>query len=387
MRRTVCRMEHTDAWARDVAPDTTLSLRELNRALLARQLLLRRAAMPALDAVAHLVGLQAQAPNPPYVGLWSRLADFSFAELADALLDRRAVRITLMRGTVHLVTARDALALRPVVQPDLVRRIESTRFGRAARGVDRARLVAVGRELLAERACVFSELGPLLQPHWPEADGSALAHVLRVELPLVHVPPRGVWGRSGRTAHTTAEAWLGRPVDAVPDRAAMLRRYLAAFGPATVADLRTWSGLTGWRPVVERLRPALVTYRDPEGRELLDLPGAPLPDPDTPAPVRLVAEFDNLTLAHADRTRIVADEDRRRLMSRNGIVPGTVLVDGFVAGTWRMEGGRTRYAVTVEPWRPLAPADLAAVRQEAARLLEAAAPDGARGEVVLAPPA
>jgi Winged helix DNA-binding domain len=356
-------------------PGAVLGRRALNRAYLARQLLLERSPMSALDAVEHLAGLQAQAPDPPYIGLWSRLADFRFEELAGALLDRRAVRITLMRGTVHLVGARDCLDLRPLVQPLLLRRIDGSPYGKALTGVDRAELVALGRELLAQGPCVFSELGPLLQRGWPERDARALAQVLRTELPMVHVPPRGVWGRSGRTAHSTVEEWLGEPVGTSRDRAWMLRRYLAAFGPATVADVAAWSGLTGWRPVVEDARPQLVSYRDERGRELFDLPGAPLPDPAVAAPVRLVAEYDNLLLSHADRARVVDDADRPRLMTANGIVPGTLLVDGFVRGTWRLEKARGRSSVTVTPWIRLTRADRAAAEAEAAALLAAAAPD------------
>ncbi len=375
---------------RQIAPGDVLDRRQLNRACLARQLLLRREPLPVVEALERLVGVQAQSPNPPYVGLWSRLAGFRFGDLADALLDRRAVRITLMRGTVHLVSARDCLALRPVLQATLSQRITNTPYGKALDGVDRTQLVAFGGELMNNQPRVFSELGPLLQQRWPDRDAASLAHVLRFELPLVHVPPRGVWGRSGRTTHTTVEDWLGAPVDARPDPDALLRRYLAAFGPATVADVRAWSGMTGWRPVVERLRPELVRYRDEHGRELLDLPDAPLPDPDTEAPVRLIAEYDNLTLSYADRTRLLADADRPRLMTRNGIIPGTLLLDGFVAGTWRLgsagsahsaRSARDTATVTIEPWSRLTRASRAAAQAEAALLLEAAAPGRVGHEV------
>ncbi|MDF2259598.1 winged helix DNA-binding domain-containing protein [Streptantibioticus ferralitis] len=363
-----------------IRPGSVLSTRALNRALLARQLLLRRSPLTPLQALEHLVGLQAQAPNPPYLGLWSRLERFRFDDLAEAVVERRAVRLTLMRGTVHLVSARDALALRPVVQQALVRQVD-TAFARKVAGVDRAELIAEGRELLNGEPVVFSELGRLLQRRWPQHAASALANVLRAEVPLVHVPPRGVWGRGGRTTHTTVESWLGRPVDARPDPESMLRRYLAAFGPATVADLRTWSGVPGWGPVVERLRPELVGYRDPQGRELLDLPGAPLPDPETPAPVRLTAEFDNLTLSHADRSRVICEDHRKRQQTRNGIVPGALLVDGFVAGQWRLDTARRAATVTIDPYTGLSSADRSAAGAEAARLLAAVAPEGVAHEV------
>ncbi|MDI5974203.1 winged helix DNA-binding domain-containing protein [Streptomyces sp. SL13] len=359
------------------AEGAVLDRRRLNRAYLARQWLLRREPRGALEAVQHLVGLQAQHPNPPYAGLFSRLEGFRFGELADLMLQRAVTRGTLMRGTVHLASARDLLALRPLLQPHLARQINGTPYGKAVPAAGRAELLDFGRRLLDEQPRTVAELRQLLGERWPDRHADALAHVLRFELPTVHVPPRGVWGRGGRATHATVESWLGAPLDPEPDRAVMLRRYLAAFGPATAADVTAWSGMTGWRPTVERLRPALVVHRDACGRELFDLPGAPLPPADTPAPVRLVAEFDNLTLSHADRTRIVAEADRPRLMSRNGIVPGTLLVDGFVAGTWRWDLGRTSATLTVTPWSRLTPADRAAAESEAHALLAAAAPEAA----------
>lgn len=369
-----------------IAPGAVLDRRRLNRAYLARQFLLRREPAGVLEAVEHLVGLQAQSPNPPYVGLWTRLRDFRFAELAGLVLDRGAVRITLMRGTVHLVSARDCLALRPVLQSSLLRRINGSPYGKALDGLDRGELVAAGRQLMADRPRPFSELGPLLKERRPDRDAASLAHVLRFELPLVHVPPRGVWGRGGPTAHTTVEEWLGAPLDTGSDPATLLRRYLAAFGPASAADVRAWSGMTGWGPVVDRVRPHLVGYRDEAGRELLDVPGAPLPDGDTDAPVRLVPEYDNLTLSHADRTRVVSDADRPRLMTRNGIIPATLLVDGFVAGTWRLDTVKDTATVTVRPWSRLTGAVRAAIESEAGAPLGAAAPDRAAQDVRIAAP-
>lgn len=361
-----------------VAHGTVLDRRRLNRAYLARQLLLSRHRMSALEAVEHLVGLQAQAAHPPYVGLFGRLEGFRFGELAELMLQRRAARATLMRGTVHLASARDVLTIRPLVQPHLMRTVDGSPRGKAVPERWRPELLAYGRELLGERPRTAAGLRVLLAERWPERDADALAHVLRFALPTVHVPPRGVWGRSGPTAHLLADAWLGPPPERELDRGALLRRYLAAFGPASTADVTVWSGMTGWRPVVERLRPELAVFRDESGRELFDLPDAPRPPADTPAPVRLVAEFDNLTLAHADRTRVVADADRPRLMSRNGMVPGTLLVDGFVAGTWRWEFGAGTATLTVHPWIPLTRAARAAAGSEAEALLAEAAPDAGR---------
>src|SRR5215470_477486 len=266
-----------------------LGRRELNRALLDRQMLLRRVPLPAetgpraervIETVEHLAGLQAQAPFPPYYGLWSRLAGFRPGDLAELILSRRLVRIALMRGTIHLVSAGDCLMLRPLIQPVL----------------DRAMSTTYGRQL--------SELGTLLSAQWPDHPPAALAQGVRALVPLVQVPPRAVWGLAGQAAHTSAESWLGRDLKAGPQLDDLVVRYLAAFGQATVMDMQAWSGLTRLREAVDRLRPGLRTFRDEQGAELFDLPDAPRPGPDVPAPVRLVAEFDNLILSHADRARI-----------------------------------------------------------------------------------
>src|SRR5215207_5221117 len=255
-----------------------LGPRELNRATLERQMLLHRRNLSAVEAVEHLVGMQAQAPAPPYVGLWTRLRDFHPDELARLILERRAVRIALMRNTVHLVSASDCLALRPLMQPVFDRTLFSTRANRAhLEGVDAGALVATGRALLEERPRTAKELGELLQEQWPERDPAALARAIRHLVPLVQVPPRGLWGKSGPAAHTTAESWLGSPLDPAPSIEHVVLRYLGAFGPATVKDVQTWSGLTRLGEVIERIRPRLRIFRDERGKELFDLPDAPMP--------------------------------------------------------------------------------------------------------------
>ncbi len=297
-------------------------------------MLLRRQTLAAEEAIEHLVGMQAQAPNPPYVGLWTRLEGFYPDQLARLVLERRAVRVALMRNTVHLVCARDCLKLRPLVQPVIDRGLYANRANRQGlEGVDVKALAAAGRALLEERPRTASELGVLLKERWPESDPASLARAVRHLVPLVQVPPRGVWGMSGQTTHTTAEAWLGRPLDPDPSLEGMVVRYLGAFGPAGVKDVQTWSGLTRLGEVVDRLQPCLSTFRDERGRELFDLLDAPRPDLDTPAPARFLPEFDNLILSHGDRTRVIADEYRKAIASKNGMVPATFLVDGFVQGT------------------------------------------------------
>ncbi|QMV20848.1 winged helix DNA-binding domain-containing protein [Streptomyces sp. SCUT-3] len=362
-----------------------LGRRALNRALLARQLLLERRATTADAVLEHLVGLQAQAPYPPYYGLWSRLEDFHQDELVQLLEQGRAVRIVLMRATVHLVTARDCAALRPVVQSVLDRAFRSSPYARRTEGLDPAELAAAGRELLADGPRTPGQLREELGARWPDRDPAPLAEALRVLLPLVQLPPRAVWGEGGRQVYATAEDWTGVGPTGDPAPDGVLLRYLAAFGPASVRDMRTWSGLTGLREVVDRLRPRLRTFRDEDGTELFDLPGAPLPDPDTPAPVRFVAEFDNLLLSHADRSRVIGTHERRGMFTRNAVIPGAVLVDGFVRGKWRVERSRTATDVLVTPFGPLTGREREAVVEEGERLAAFAARGGApAGEVRIA---
>lgn len=367
-----------------------LSERALNRALLARQHLLTRSvaddgdrAWQVVRLVEHLVGLQAQAPFSPYYGLWSRLEGFRPAGLAELITGRRVVRIALMRGTIHLVSAPDCLLLRPLLQPVLDQGLARA-FGKQLAGLDLVALAAAGRALVEEKPRTFSELGQLLSSSWPAHPPAALAQGVRALVPLVQVPPRAVWGAGGRAQHTSAQAWLRRPLRDAPSAGQLIERYLAAFGPASVQDVQAWSGLTRLREIAEQLRPRLRTFRDSRGTELFDLPDAARPSQDTAVPVRLVAEFDNLILSHADRSRIVSDASRKRLFSRNGIVPGTVLVDGFVAGTWRITQAGGSATLIIEPFRPLNPADRAEAEREGQRLLSFAAPDAEQRDIQIA---
>jgi hypothetical protein len=360
-----------------------LGPRALDRALLARQSLLERQAMPAIEAIEHLVGLQAQAPLAPYVALWSRLVDFDPAELSNAIVERRAVRTSLMRATIHLVSARDALHLWPLVQPVLERGFRSSSFGRNVRGVDLTEILAAGRALLAERPRTSPQLASLLVERWPEIPADSLTYAVGYLVPLVHVPPRGVWGTSGPVARTTMEGWLGRPLERDPAPDQMVLRYLAAFGPASVMDVQAWSGLTRLREVVERLRPRLRTFRDERGRELFDLPDAPRPDPETPVPPRFLPEYDNILLGHADRTRIIPAGRAIPLAPGNGATMGSILLDGMLAGTWRIARAE-RPTLTIEPFEPVDPAERTVLEEEGARLLAFAA--GVDGEIVVRPP-
>jgi hypothetical protein len=312
-----------------------LDARALNRALLARQHLLARTRMPALRMVEHLVGIQAQEPRDPYIALWSRLEGFDPDELSELLLARKTVRLTMMRGTIHLVSARDCLALRPVVA-SAITRVVLSQFRRQLDGIDLRELAALARELVEERPQTAAELRPALLERFPGRGPVALTAAVAALVPLVQIPPRGLWGRGARPVLTSAEAWLGAPLasDDAPD--AMVLRYLAAFGPATTADIRTWCGLTGLRAVVDRLRPRLRTFRTEDGKELLDVPDGLRPDPSTPAPPRFLPEYDNLVLSHAGRARIFNPDDRERLSFADGFVR-MFLLDGFVAGTWKAD--------------------------------------------------
>ncbi len=381
MRRTVAGTVDVETRS-----DQILSRRALNRALLARQLLLRRASMPAIAAIEHLVGMQAQAPMPPYFGLWTRLENFQPDDLANLITNREAVRIALMRSTVHLVSARDCLMLRPLLHPVISRPVTTRNpYGRHLEGMDLEELVTAGRAALEAKPQTLSDLGKHLQQRWPERNAEALGAALRFLAPLVQLPPRGIWGMGGQAICTTAEAWLGRSLDPNASVDEMVLRYLAAFGPATVMDVQTWSGLTKLRAVLDRLRPRLLTFRDEADRELFDLPDAPRPDPATPAPVRFLGEWDNMLLSYADRTRIIAEVDRLRMWTVNGIVPGSILLDGFVAGTWKIHRQRNATVLRISPIRPVSVEERTELEMEGMRLLTFAAADAADQSIEIDP--
>ncbi len=360
-----------------------LGRRALNRTLLERQLLLRRRRVAVPTAVEHLVGLQAQVPRDPYVALWSRLDRFRPQRLAGPFAERRAVRMGLLRATLHLVTARDALSLRPILEPVMQRTLYGqSPFGRALAGLDVAELMAFATRLLEERPRTRAELVPALAERWPGHDAAQLSYAAMYLLPLVQVTPRGIWGRTGPSAFTTVEHWLGRPLEPAREPDEMVMRYLAAFGPATPGDVRSWSGLAGMREVLERLRPRLRAFRDERGRELFDVPDAPLPDPETPAPVRFLPEYDNALLGHDDRARIVAPETK----TWTEIGWGMVLADGFTTARWKMEREKDSATLRVEPFRTVTRDEGAAIAAEGERLLEFLAADTGRRDLQVAAP-
>lgn len=356
----------------DMASKTTYPVignRALNRATLDRQLLLRRvprSAMSVKGAVEHLVGLQAQNVKPPYYALAARLEGFDPEELSALMASREVARLVTMRSTIHTHSADDCLTLRPLVQAARDRELGQFRTGLL--GVDLERLGAVARELVEERPRTMKELREALLNQWPDADPFSLSVAARCVLPLVQVTPRGLWGRSGQVALTTAEHWFGRPAQPAPVPDATVLRYLGAFGPASVKDMQKWSGLTRLRETFERLRPQLAVFQDENGVELFDIPGAPRPAADTPAPPRFLPEFDNLLLSHADRTRVVPEEYRMRTWKGN-MAYCTFLVDGYLAGIWRLTESDATATMTVQAFGTLTRAQRDALAEEGDRML------------------
>ncbi|MGH6655884.1 MAG: winged helix DNA-binding domain-containing protein [Actinocrinis sp.] len=368
--------------------EETLSVRALNRATLARQHLLERADRGAEEMVARLVGLQSQLPSPPYIGVWTRSTAFELETLTRLLFDRTIVRSTMMRYTQHLIGATDYQWLRPTLQP-MLDRAQQSFFGRLTKGMDLAELAEYGRELISGRELTLVELRTLLAERWPDRNPTALGYSVQYMVPLVHVPPTGTWRKGGAVTLALAEQWLGRPLGE-PDLAQMVRRYLAAFGPASVKDVQAWSALRGLADTVERLRPTLAVFRDASGEELFDLPDAARPDPQTPAPPRFLPDYDNLIVAHADRSRVITEEQRKVVSSgaggrtrtrpgQHGAVAATLLVDGVVRATWRIERVKKESALVIEPFSPLSDAEKAEVRAEGEKLLAFAA-EGTAGQ-------
>ena len=382
-------------------PVPVLDTRTLNRTLLARQLLLARVTTPPIEVIDHLVGLQAQVPTSPYIALWSRIDAFDPEVVAEDVLAGRLVRMALMRSTIHLVTVEDALSLRAVMQPVLDAELYRNRtWSVGLEGVDVGPVLDFGRALIEERPRPLRELRAAMGERFPDRDATTLAYTVRNLLPTYQVPPRGAWGRVAEPTLGALDHAIGRPMGSDPSPDDAVLRYLAAFGPASVADVTAWSRLTGMRAVLERLRPGLHTFRDEAGRELFDVPDWLLAEADLPAPVRFLPDYDNALLSHDDRSRILPDAFRAITRERGG---PSFLVDGFMAGFWRLQragatagattgakaggkaGGNARSVIEVEPLARLSGADRAAVEAEAIALLGLLAPDG--GDVRFVNPA
>lgn len=365
--------------------DAAITGRELNRATLARQLLLDRANLDPTAAVERLIGLQAQEARPPFIGLWSRLHGVTRAAIGRSIAERSLVRATLMRGTIHLFSAADYRAFRPVIQPVLDRGLRV--LGARAEGLDVGRVLPAARDLLAAGPLPFNDIRDHLQAQFPEMNDRALGFAVRMSIPLVMVPAEHRWAFPANAAFGLAEDWLG-PMDP-PDHALqeLMRRYLAAFGPATVADAQTWFGAAGLKPTFDALRPELVVLRGERGREYFDLPDAPRPPADTPAPVRFLPDFDNLLLSHADRTRVIADDHRNVVYQKGNLrLLPSFLVDGVVAGMWRSERKRGDATLTITPFAPLPPTAQRDLVSEGEGLIRFIEDDAASHAVIVAEP-
>jgi hypothetical protein len=327
----------------------TLTRRGLNRALLARQLLLEREKISALQAIEQLIGMQAQQPRPPFIGLWTRIAGFERSELLRLVQNRRVVRTTFLRATLHLMTAKDYLKFRTSIQPALSAAMASILKQKGSE-FDLDAIVREAKRCFAERPRTFGELREELSRVFPTLNERAMGYAVRTVLPLIMVPDSGDFAFGVDSKFAVAESWLGKAAQDADCTEDLILRYLSAFGPATVADAQSWSGLPKLKAVFETLRPRLRVFRDERKRELFDVPQGLLPAEETPAPVRFLPGFDNGILAHADRSRIIADEHRPRVTTKNLQVLPTFLVDGFVRGTWEFTFKRKTATLTVSPF-------------------------------------
>ena len=357
---------------------STISPRAINRATLARQLLLERSDLTVTEAVAQLAGMQGQEPKHPYVGLWTRLEDFADADLTAAVEAREIVRATLFRGTLHLVTAADYLRFRTTLSPVLEAGLRM--LGDRGEGLEPEKVIAAAEKLLAKEPLTFTEVRDALVREFPAVNDRALGFTTRMMVPLVMFPADTRWGWSANARFTPAEAWLGKKLrrSAVPGE--LVVRYLEAFGPATPADFQTWSGLPKAKELFDGLDLEVLT--DEHGKPLYDVPGGPRPDPDTAAPVRFLPEFDNLLLAHAKRERIIADEHRPAVFTKNLRVKSTYLVDGLVAGLWTAEKKRGVATLTLTPFGRTLKRTAAELEREGTALLGFLEPDAKTYEVV-----
>jgi len=360
-----------------VATPRVLSDRELNRALLARQLLLKRAALSPAAAIERLAGLQAQWAPAPYVGLWSRLAKFAIADLERALAARTVVKATLMRGTLHLVSAKDYPALSVATTRSRPERwLPSSRLLPDAKAIHRGMLTFAKTVRTREQLATFLETRGVST----ELARPMLWWLIASHGWLVHVPPSGTWAHRTSGDLISADAWIRSAREPPLDAAVRLlvRRHLAAFGPATVDDIASWSSIRSpaIRAVLEAPGAKIRTFADVRGRTLYDITGAPLPDADTPAPVRYLPKWDSTLLAYAppERVRILSEAHRRTVIGKNGDVAQTFLVDGMVAGTWSVAAKPALATLTVAPFGRVAKGDRAALTDEGERLARFVAP-------------
>jgi Winged helix DNA-binding domain len=349
-----------------------MTLRELNRATLARQMLLARDKRPVVKAIAHLLGLQAQLPRPPFTGLWSRLENFSRADLAAAVTKRTVVRATSMRGTIHLMTAADFLKFRQCLQPSLDAGLQAVLRERAD-ALDLPPLLAVARAYFA-KPHNFEDARDHLVSKFPRGDERAMGYAARIGVPLVQVPSADAWAYPAQSDFVSADAWLGKPVAPCGSAGPLVLRYLAAYGPSTVKDAQAWTGLANLEPVFASLGATLVTLPGPSGKPLYDLPDAPRPAADTPAPVRFLPEWDSVIVTRADE-RIVAKADRPRVFLPGLRVAALVLVDGMATASWKVSATSKKATLQIETFKPWPAARRREVAAEAEAVLRFVEPD------------
>jgi hypothetical protein len=361
----------------------TLTRAELNRATLARQMLLEREPLGAIAAIERLAGMQAQEPRHPFTGLWTRVCGFEREQLLRALREREVVRATLMRSTLHLMSAADYAALRMALQPSTA--VALRVLGVRSQGLDLDAVLPAASELLRDNPLTFDEIRAHLKERFPDVDHRALGYAVRTLLPLVMLPSEADrWGFPRVSAFALAGEWLDEPL-AAQGAEALVTRYLGAFGPATAKDVQTWSGVGGMKAVLDAMRDRLEVFTEEGGRrELFDLPDAPRPGADVPAPARLLPEFDNLVLAHDDRTRLIADEHRPLVTTKNLRVKATFLLDGAVRGTWSIEVKRKLATLVLAPFDALSKPEREQLEPEAQALLRFAEPDAKGWDLKLA---
>ncbi len=352
-----------------------LTRRELNRATLARQLLLQRSSAGLLQAMARLGPLQAQYSPSPYCSLWSRLHNFELADLTRAIRRRAVFKATLLRGTLHLLTAREHSFYSAILAHVGARHWE-TEAARAGIPAERMR-ASIDAHLREPRTIheVVAHLASLSKGR-THAASFVRWRLVVAHGGLVHEYPSGTWRTFGSARLQVADD--GRPpVEPQVAFAHVARRYLAGFGPATRADLGAWSGVPAkhWAPALDAMVPTLRRFRDEQGRELLDLPRAPRPDADTPAPVRFLHKWDSLLLGFADRTRVIAREHAKVIVAPNGDFASTVLIDGEVGALWTVERRGTLATLRITPMRRIPRSERAALLDEGERLVRFIEPD------------
>ncbi len=345
----------------------TLTDRQLNRATLARQLLLERSDMPITDTIAWLLGMQAQQTHDPYIGLWSRLNGFTHEALTALIVDRTLARATTMRGTLHLHTIDDLIGIRAEMQPFL-RSVWISNFRKRFGGNDEAAVLKLARELLDAEPMTAGQLGKRLSETFPVGEPLAMTMLLQSTDTLIQIPPTRIWGSGHSPVITRIGNWLPAPYERPIPRETLVRRYLAAYGPASVADMQSWSRLTKLGEVFETLRPELVTFIAPDGRELFDLSDGPRPDADTPAPVRFLPLYENAILGYDNRRRFLAPDDDKRGDFLHDAKPG-VLVDGLMSAGWAIDSKKGAAVLTVTPYHKLRKRDVADIEREGHKFL------------------